>query len=164
MLGEAGEDYRQAVYETRLRGPRRSLRIKQVVGFLKTANSWIEHSLKANRREDGLFHSYNLLRRSSKSIGIEHLYEMLEGQVSILSSQSLSPETAVQLLDGLRRSKIFRPDKGSYMLYPDRELPAISGQESSSGKGIPEIPSHSEVVEIRRRAGLLPGYPGKRSI
>lgn len=123
MLGEAGAKYRQAVYETRLRGPGKDLCIEETVEFLKTSNSWIEHSLKANRRKDGLFHSYNLLRRSFESIGIEHLYEMLEGQVSILSSQCLSPEAAVQLLDGLRRSKIFRPDKGSFMLYPDRELP-----------------------------------------
>ena len=149
MLGEAGADYRQAVYETRLRGPQRDLCIKQVVGFLETANSWIEHSLKANRREDELFHSYNLLRRSSESIGIEHLYEMLEGQVSILSSQSLSPETAVQLLDSLRRSKIFRPDKGSYMLYPDRELPRFLDRNR-----VPEEASRkSQVIQSLLKSG-----------
>ncbi len=134
MLGEAGANYRQEVYETRLRGPGREICIKEVVEFLKTANSWIEHSLKANSREDGLFHSYNLLIRSSNSIGIEHLYEMLEGQVSILSSQSLSPEMAGKLLDGLKLSKIFRPDKGSYMLYPDRELPRFLDKNRISKK------------------------------
>ena len=123
MLGEAGSNYRQEVYENRLRGPRIEIGLNRLVEFLKTANASVEHSLKANSREDGLFHSYNLMRRSTNSIGIEHLYEMLEGQVSILSSQCLSPGTAVQLLDGLKRSKIFRPDKGSYMLYPDRKLP-----------------------------------------
>ena len=149
LLGEAGANYRQAVYETRLRGTRRGIDLNQVVAFLKSANAWVEHSLKANCREDELFHSYNLLRRSCKSIGIERLYEMLEGQVSILSSQCLPPETAAQLLDGLRRSKLFVPEKGSYLLYPDRELPRFLDKNR-----IPEKESRkSQVIQYLLKSG-----------
>ena len=123
LLGEAGSIHRQSVYQNRLEGRGRDLAMASVVAFLKCAQAWVAHSLKANGREDGLFHSYNLLRRSRESIGIERLHQMLEGQVSILSSQFLSPKAAARLLDGLKRSKLFLPDKGSYLLYPDRELP-----------------------------------------
>jgi hypothetical protein len=48
---------------------------------------------------------------------------MLEGQVAILSSGLLDGRESLEVLDSLRHSKMYRTDQGSYMLYPDRELP-----------------------------------------
>src|SRR5260370_38232862 len=56
-------------------------------------------------------------------IKIRRLYEMLEGQVAVLSSGALSAQDSVTLLDSLRESKLYRPDQNSYILYPDRKLP-----------------------------------------
>jgi hypothetical protein len=54
---------------------------------------------------------------------IRRLYEMLEGQVSVLSSGLLTVQESLTLLESLRKSALFRPDQHSYILYPDRELP-----------------------------------------
>ncbi|MEY3479922.1 MAG: hypothetical protein RIQ71_697, partial [Verrucomicrobiota bacterium] len=56
-------------------------------------------------------------------VTVRHLYEMLEGQVAILSSGLLSPREALDLLRALRRSAMYRKDQHSYLLYPERELP-----------------------------------------
>ncbi len=56
---------------------------------------------------------------------IGHLYEMLEGQVAILSSGMLSGEESLALLESMRHSKLYRADQHSYILYPDRDLPGF---------------------------------------
>lgn len=124
LLGTQGELYRRCVYR---HGPssRKELIPKQdVLGFLSLALAWVDHSLRANRRKDGLYHSYNLLVwNKGKRLGLRHLYEMLEGQVAILSSGLLSPEEALTVLRALRKSAMYRADQHSYLLYPNRELP-----------------------------------------
>jgi hypothetical protein len=53
---------------------------------------------------------------------VEHLEEMLEGQVAMLSSRILSSREALVLLDNLRHSRLYREDNHSYTLYPDKKL------------------------------------------
>ena len=48
---------------------------------------------------------------------------MLEGQVAVLSSGHLSAEESLQLLATLKRSRMYRADQHSYLLYPNRQLP-----------------------------------------
>lgn len=124
LLGKRGEIHRQTVYQ---RGPssgKRTLSKEKVLRFLSLAIAWVDHSLRQNRRKDGLYHSYNLLSfEGGKGIAIRHLYEMLEGQVAILSSGLLSPEEAMGVLRSLRRSAMYRRDQHSYLLYPNRRLP-----------------------------------------
>jgi hypothetical protein len=55
-------------------------------------------------------------------IEITYLYEMLEGQVAVLSSGYLSPEESLALLEALRQSALYTERQNSYLLYPDREL------------------------------------------
>jgi hypothetical protein len=93
-----------------------------VLGFLDLAGAHLDHTLRANRRQDGLFHAYNLLGLEGAGASISHLDEMLEGQVAILSSGLLSAEASLELLDGLRRGRLYREDQDSYLLYPDRSL------------------------------------------
>ncbi|MDA1067210.1 MAG: hypothetical protein O3C43_11980 [Verrucomicrobia bacterium] len=124
-LGQAGSDYREQVYAKDFETEGKSIALNNVLTFFKTTKTWIKHSLDANRREDGLYHSYNLLKKAPNSIGVDYLYEMLEGQVSILSSKSLSANKAADLLDTLRKSSIYQEERNSYMLYPDRALPTF---------------------------------------
>jgi hypothetical protein len=58
-------------------------------------------------------------------VGIDRLYEMLEGQVSILSSGLLSGEESLALLKNLRNSALYRADQHTYILYPDKNLPSF---------------------------------------
>ena len=90
--------------------------------FLSVTQEFLEHSLRANRRSDALYHSYNLLRLEPGRAYVDRLYEMLEGQVSILSSGLLSGQDSLSLLESLRRSALYRADQHTYILYPDRTL------------------------------------------
>ena len=121
-LGEAGSGYRSVIYEDGFSGTQSQLPADDLIAFLETTQEYLEHSLRANRRTDALYHSYNLLRLEPNCAYVDHLYEMLEGQVSILSSGLLGAEESLLLLDRLRHSSLYRADQHTYILYPDRAL------------------------------------------
>jgi hypothetical protein len=123
-VGMAGSEYRINLYDNGLSGEKGSLAIKDILSFLRISKEYFDHTLKLNKRNDGLFHSYNLIDLSEKDkISIRNLYEMLEGQVAILSSGILDETEALDLLKTLRKSSLYRADQNSYILYPNRKLP-----------------------------------------
>ncbi|MBK6714781.1 MAG: hypothetical protein IPG57_06720 [Burkholderiales bacterium] len=86
----------------------------------------VEATLRASRRDDGLYHAYNLVDLATPGRAeVSPLYPMLEGQVAMLSSGLLSPAEAVALLDALFASPLYCPRRRSFMLYPDRALPGF---------------------------------------
>ena len=121
-LGEASSQFRTTVYDSAFSGDRVMLKTVDLVAFLKTSLEYIDHTIDANRREDGLYHAYNLMTATDEGVEITHLYEMLEGQVAVLSSGYLNPEQALEVLTSLRNSAIYTERQHSYLLYPDREL------------------------------------------
>jgi hypothetical protein len=124
-LGSAGSNYRAELYSHGFSGRRTPLETAELAAFCDLALTYIDHSIRANRREDGLYHAYNLMNVNGDRIVIRRLYEMLEGQVAVLSSGALSAQESVALLDALRSSRLFRADQQSYILYPDRKLPGF---------------------------------------
>jgi hypothetical protein len=64
---------------------------------------------------------------------------MLEGQVSILSSQMLSGEEALKLLSALRYSPLYRADQHTYLLYPDKNLPGFLERNRISGERVQNL-------------------------
>ena len=123
-LGRAGSEYRERLYADGFSGRKLPITGEQLLDFFESALEWTNHSIHANRRPDGLYHSYNLIRLDDrKALPIRRLYEMLEGQVAALSSGHLSAEESLKLLAALKRSKMYRADQHSYLLYPDRNLP-----------------------------------------
>ncbi|WP_407341698.1 hypothetical protein [Pengzhenrongella phosphoraccumulans] len=123
-LGEAGTAYRKRVYDG-FSGERTTVRADEITALLDVAQRYVDAGLRANRRTDGLFHSYNVLALIGGEARIERLAPMLEGQVAILSSGLLDPAQAVILLRGLRASALYRADQNSYTLYPDKVLPGF---------------------------------------
>lgn len=121
-LGEAGSGYRSRIYEYGFGGTMSQVSTGDLKQFLSVTQEFLEHSLRANRRSDALYHSYNLLRLEPGRAYVDRLYEMLEGQVSILSSGLLSGQDSLSLLESLRRSALYRADQHTYILYPDRTL------------------------------------------
>ena len=121
-LGEAGSDFRSGVYANDFSGNRVMLKTADLIAFLKLSLEYIDHTIEANRREDGLYHAYNLMTATKDSVEVSYLYEMLEGQVAVLSSGYLSPEQALEVLTSLRNSAVYTARQHSYLLYPDREL------------------------------------------
>ena len=123
-LGKAGSHYRTKLYAEGFSGSRKVLSVEELRTFCDLALRHIDHSIRANRRDDGLYHSYNLMKVvGGNEIAIRRLHEMLEGQVAVLSSGALSARESVALLDTLSSSSLYRVDQNSYLLYPDRQLP-----------------------------------------
>lgn len=121
-LGQAASDYRDGIYQHAFSGERRNIKTSDLVQFIQTSIAYIDHTIAANRRPDGLYHAYNLMTATDTGVEITHLYEMLEGQVAVLSSGYLNPEQALEVLTSLKQSAIFTERQNSYLLYPDREL------------------------------------------
>lgn len=123
-VGLAGERYRRSVYAGHS-GEKVELDSDLLCGFLTLVQKALESAISVSRRADGLYHAYNLISFGEGTLSVEPLYEMLEGQVAILSSRALAPTEAADLLDAMRHSALYRVDQRSYMLYPNRRRPAF---------------------------------------
>lgn len=139
-LGEAGSRFRANIYANHFSGSKADVQINAISKFIETALMFTEHSIRANRREDGLYHTYNLLSYDDNQISTSHLDEMLEGQVAALSSGYLSAEESLQLLDSLKQSSLYRPDQDSYILYPNKELPSFLQKNNVPKQAVNAIP------------------------
>ena len=122
LFGEAASEYRNHVYQKGFWGEKRTVSLEGLQRFTHLSLQFLEHSIKANERKDGLYHAYNLMTSNEKSVAVSYLSEMLEGQVAVLSSQFLSSNEALKVLDALKNSALFREDQYSYLLYPNKQL------------------------------------------
>ncbi|NGP54438.1 hypothetical protein [Thioalkalivibrio sp. XN8] len=139
-LGEAAGRHRATVYRQEgLSGPVQ-VPAGRVTRLLDDALAAIDHSIQVNRREDGLFHSYNLVSLGHHAVGVEPLYPMLEGQVAALSAGTIAPREAAKVLETLFDSELYRPDQHSFLLYPDRELPSFLEKNRIPPADVAELP------------------------
>lgn len=150
-LGESGSDFRQSIYHRSFSGETASLQLSEVAEFTETALKYLEHSIDANRRQDNLYHSYNLISLDQDSISVSHLDEMLEGQVAVLSSGYLTPDESVSVLDALKKSILFREDQNSYLLYPDKELPGFLEKNNVLPASVHQSELLSKMVDDNNR-------------
>ena len=134
-LGQLGEVYRENIYPG-FSGSRSCLEKSQILKFVDLSMKFLDHSITHSRRVDGLYHSYNLIHFESDGYGVEHLSEMLEGQVAVLSSGYLGALEGLELLEALKVSKIYRSDQNSYMLYPYRKLPLFAEKNTLPSSAI----------------------------
>lgn len=142
-LGKAASDYRYQVYNSGFWGKKRTHSMAGLKTFTQVCLDFIDHSIHANKRADNLYHAYNLMTiKNDSEISISYLSEMLEGQVAVLSSGHLTSIEALEVLDGLKNSKLFRPDQYSYLLYPNKELPKFLEKNNISK----EIVAQSELL------------------
>lgn len=121
-LGEAGSKYRLAIYENGFSSKKSKIAKDQLLEFIAVTKEYLDQSIHKNKRSDKLYHAYNIMTIKKDEVSISYLSEMLEGQVAVLSSGYLSPKEALELLDGLKSSALFREDQYSYILYPNIEL------------------------------------------
>jgi hypothetical protein len=97
-LGEAGSEYREHIYKHSFWGEKRTISYRRIKDFIKVSLSFIDHTINANKRNDNMYHAYNLMSvEGNDKVAISHLSEMLEGQVAVLSSGYLSPEESLNL-------------------------------------------------------------------
>lgn len=123
-LGEAFSDYRDRVYMDGLSGTT-PMPLRRVADLCTRALTFVDWGIAANRREDGLYHAYNLVDVVDDGVEIIRLQEMLEGQVAVLSSGQPTPDESLIVLDRLFDSAMYRPDQRSFMLYPEQDVPGF---------------------------------------
>jgi hypothetical protein len=139
-LGLASERYRAAAYAGLGAAPPHEQPLPEVMAMLEHALAVVDHCIRANRSERGAYHSYNLLELRPGRAQVDTLYLMLEGQVAALSSGAVTPAEAADLLEALFASDIYRPDQRSFMLYPDRPLPAFLEKNRVPAGAVERIP------------------------
>ncbi|MGL4401022.1 MAG: hypothetical protein ACRCXD_14225 [Luteolibacter sp.] len=144
-LGRAGEKHRSAVYQRRAL-EFTSVGITSVREFITTALAAVDATLVTNRRDEHLFHSYNLLELGDGKAAVRHLDLMLEGQVAALSSGILKPAEALGLMVALRESPLYREDQNSYLLYPDRVITPFAERNTLPVEWKTRIPQLAESI------------------
>lgn len=127
--GEIFEAERNALYKNGYGKSESALKKSEILSSLEAILSHIRTTISLNKRDDGLYHAYNTMKISADKMEVEYLQEMLEGQVAVLSAELLEPEEVLGLLKSLRGSRMYEPRQNSYMLYPDKELPAFEEKD-----------------------------------
>jgi len=149
-LGKSASNYRQNVYEQETFTGKVSQSLDKIRILLDDALTVIDHSITSNRRVDGLYHAYNLLDLDLEqdTVSVDTLYPMLEGQVAALSSGALAPEQAVEVLEALFESDVYRHDQNTFMLYPDREITGFLDKNLIPEDRIEDIPLLQRMLSI----------------
>jgi len=149
-LGLAASAYRNQIYNNPFSGRKDTLSISEIKSFVTLSLQYLEHAIEANQREDKLYHAYNLMTAEDNSdISISYLNEMLEGQVAVLSSGYITSKQALEVLDALKASKLFRPDQYSYILYPYKELKGFLQRNTIPTEAV----SNSSLLQTLVKAG-----------
>jgi len=138
-LGLAASRYRLSVYRDHPFSGKVERPLGPVLDLLEDALAAIDHSIRSNRRENGVYNAYNLLDLRGDEVGVDALYLMLEGQVAALSSGAIAPQAAAALVETLFESDIYRADQRSFMLYPDRPLPGFLEKNRIPADRVEEI-------------------------
>jgi hypothetical protein len=130
-VGIPASDYREFIYKNGFSAQKSAVNRSSLLHFFSITKNYLDHSIRANKRDDNMYHAYNLMTiENDQEVSISYLSEMLEGQVAALSSGYLTPKEALSLLDGLKSSSLFRPDQYSYILYPNKELPRFTNKNN----------------------------------
>jgi hypothetical protein len=144
-VGRAFSDYR-SVYTDGM-GERTDLDMSHVVAVLREARELIGETIRANRRDDSLYHSYNVVNLGNDTASIGRLPLMLEGQVAVLSSGLLVPSEALSTLRALRGSDLYREDQHSCLLYPVKELPRFADMNRVPDSILDDAPRLKQMLD-----------------
>ena len=132
-LGRSGSAFRTTIYTNAFSGDKVNIYKDELTKFIDVTLQFLEHSIAANVRQDGMHHAYNLITiTDDEEVKISYLDEMLEGQVAALSSGYLCSQEVLSVLDGMKSSALFRPDQYSYLLYPNKDLPRFMEKNNIS--------------------------------
>jgi hypothetical protein len=136
-LGKSASEYRNQVYQNGFWGNKRTHSMDGLKQFIEVSLKFIDHSIDANKRQDNLYHAYNLMTvENENEVSVSNLSEMLEGQVAVLSSGYLTSAAALNVLDALKKSLLFRPDQYSYILYPNKNLAKFIEKNTISSEAV----------------------------
>ncbi|MGB5585322.1 MAG: hypothetical protein WBO93_17235, partial [Gammaproteobacteria bacterium] len=139
-LGLAASRYRERVYAQERFSGKVTQDLAPIMSMLDNGLAAIDHSIERNKRDDGLYHAYNLLEVKQNALAIDTLYPMLEGQVAVLSAGAVAADEAIAIIEALFESDVYRPDQHSFILYPDRKLPGFLEKNQIPADKVKSIP------------------------
>ncbi len=123
-LGQAATAYRAAT-AGQFDATQVEVEVDAVRALLERALAHLHATMAANRREDGLVHSYNLLSLPEGEAVVGHLPAMLEGQVAVLATSAMHATDTIALVEAMFASTLHRKDLGTFLLYPADIPPAF---------------------------------------
>ena len=141
------EEERNEFYANGYKGGTSELSKEEIVSALKDIQALVKESILVNKRADGLYHTYNTMIITDSEMQIKTLNEMLEGQVAVLSSGLLNSAQTLELVKALKTSDIFEKRQYSYILYPNKKLPAFMDKNNvteNEVKGLKDFIKRSE--------------------
>ena len=160
-LGQVASDFRASVYARNGFVGSCDLEIRSVLDLLEDALAIVDQSIAANRREDGLYHAYNIADFADNELGVDKLYPMLEGQVAALSAGAIDARETADVLDALFSSEVYRADQDSFMLYPDRQLPGFLDRNIIDPDQVNSIPLLCSMLDAGDKRILLRDEDGR---
>ncbi len=160
-LGRAFAAYREQVYSAGFSGVA-EIPVARVRELCEHALPHLDATIRENRRDDGLYHAYNLIRfgAGGESAEIERLPEMLEGQAAVLSCGLLAPSEAADVIDALYSSALYRPDQDSFILYPNRRLPSFLAKNVIPEDLVVSNPLLTRLLEAGERSVVITDVDG----
>ena len=161
-LGLLYTAYRAAVYGAGFSG-KTPVTVAEIVELCETAVDHLDDTIRRNRRLDGLYESYNLVEFDLDGViaRVDHLEEMLEGQVAVLSSGYLSAEQQVVTIDALFASSLFRPDQRSFTLYPPNRPPSFLDKNVVPQSDVAENPLLTALLSVGDRSIITQDVDGR---
>jgi len=122
-LGVASSNYRTKVYKSGFKN-KKTLQRSSLIKFLKNFDILLNKSIQSNLNENNLYHGYNILsiNLEKEKMEVQRLYLMLEAQVSALSSKAIHPIKSINVIKSLFKSKLYRKDQNSFLLYPENNF------------------------------------------
>ena len=113
-------DYRKQTYNKNSAGVLK-IKVLDIIEFNNLILRFFQQSIENNKQE--LYNAYNTINiDESNEMNVTHLYPMLEGQVSALSSGMVNPRQAIDTLNTLYKSDLYEKEQNSFMLYPRKKL------------------------------------------
>jgi len=113
--------YRCKVYASGFSG-KDSTAVSEIAAFFKDAREALAETINKNKRQDGMYHSYNILTLTDGGLDISHMFLMLEGQTAVLGSGILCPAEALELTRAMENSDLLNKQLGQFFLYPMKRL------------------------------------------
>ena len=123
----AATEYRNSIYKNLHSGNKKDIALNDLKAFSELVLKYLDHTIAANKRNDNMYHTYNLMSvENGEEVTLGYLEEMLEGQVAVLSSGKLTHSECLEVMDALKASSLFREDQFSYILYiPTKNCPDL---------------------------------------
>ena len=127
QVGGAFSDYRAAVSDGQGDGGSYGLAYRDIVALCDAALDAVDATIRAARRDDGLFHAYRLVEFTPdhQRVEVHSLPPMLEGQVAALSSGVLTAAERADLVETLFGSDLYERGRRTFLLAPVRHLPSF---------------------------------------